>query len=151
MKLIVPVSLCLSVAMAMGLSTCTPVTDGGADAESDVLADVAIDNRLAPIGVAQPNVPVDGGPEDPGWVPLPGMPARCAIERAEHPERLLTWNGLVVVLSPLQKINAVVPASDRIPRLRRATRVATAASSGFRSPEATTRAPVRKRERWSAF
>lgn len=48
--------------------------------------------------------PRDGGPDDPGWVRLPGLPDDCAIERAEHPERIWTmeWqpcstpDGLVV-------------------------------------------------------
>ncbi len=34
--------------------------------------------------------PRDGGPDDPGWVRLPGLPDDCAIERAEHPERIWT-------------------------------------------------------------
>ena len=96
MKLIIPVSLCVSVVVALALSTCTPVSpvaDGGADAESDVLADVATDNP--PVrDVAQPDVPIDGGPEDPGWVPLPGLPGGCNIERAEHPERLTSIEWL---------------------------------------------------------
>jgi len=32
----------------------------------------------------------DTGPLDPGWVPMPGLPEGCVIERAEHPERVFT-------------------------------------------------------------
>lgn len=37
--------------------------------------------------------PRDGGPDDPGWVRVPGLPPECPIERATHPERLwdLRW------------------------------------------------------------
>ncbi len=31
---------------------------------------------------------LDGGPTDPGWALLPGLPTGCVVERAEHPERL---------------------------------------------------------------
>ncbi len=33
---------------------------------------------------------LDAGAADPGWVPMPGLPDGCVVERAEHPERVFT-------------------------------------------------------------
>ena len=46
------------------------------DAEGDIGADAA-----------------DGGPTDPGWVAMPGLPEECSMERALYPERVSepTW------------------------------------------------------------
>ena len=49
--------------------------------------------------------PHDGGPDDPGWVRLPGLPPECPIERATYPERL--WD---VVWEPCtDRAGTVVP------------------------------------------
>ncbi len=62
-----------------------PSMDTGADAR-DGSADTSRDVTMADRS--------DGGPTDPGWVPLPGLPGGCVVERAEHPERVggLSWS-----------------------------------------------------------
>jgi len=81
---------------ACGCGT-TPVAGGGRDAMGDARAPDA--GRDAPRDAGAPwrrdagpdAGPQDAGPPDPaGWVPLPGLPDGCVIERAEHPEELLT-------------------------------------------------------------
>ncbi len=65
--------------------------DGGRDAGPDAGRDAGTQDAGRDAG---PDAgPRDGGPGDPGWVALPGLPAECRIERATYPERLwdLTW------------------------------------------------------------
>ncbi len=96
MKLLLPFTLCLSaLVMALGFSMCTnapsPADSGLEDErEADVPTDTARDNGWVTADIAEADVPTDGEPQNPEWVPLPGMPSRCQIERAEHPERLTT-------------------------------------------------------------
>ncbi len=92
MKLLLPFTLCLSaLAMALGFSMCTNTpspADGGL--EADVPADTVRDNGWIAADIAEADAPHDGGPQDPEWVPLPGLPGGCTIERAMHPERITT-------------------------------------------------------------
>lgn len=64
--------------------------DAGRDAGRDGGADSGSPDATTPAGDAGP---FDGGPDDPGWVRLPGLPSDCPIERATYPERLwdVTW------------------------------------------------------------
>lgn len=70
--------------------------DGGPDAgRRDSGRDVGLDapNDARVPRDFGPDTNTDGGPDDPVWVPLPGLPDGCTIERAAHPERLpgLSW------------------------------------------------------------
>jgi len=68
--------------------------DAGADAARDADRDAGPRDAGRDAGPrdAGPDAgPADAGPPDPaGWVPLPGLPDGCVIERAEHPEALFT-------------------------------------------------------------
>lgn len=65
--------------------------DGGADAGSDAGRDAAVADAGGDAGADAG--PRDGGPDDPSWVRLPGLPDECPIERALHPERIwdVSW------------------------------------------------------------
>lgn len=89
--------------------------DGGVDAGRDAGRDAGWDaGRDAGRDAAFPDAgrdagtdagPRDGGPDDPGWVRLPGLPPECPIERATYPERL--WD---VVWEPCtDRAGTVVP------------------------------------------
>lgn len=72
--------------------------DAGHDAGHDAGRDAGVD--AGPRDAASPGDdagPIDGGPMDPGWVRLPGLPDECPIERATYPERLwdTTWEPCV--------------------------------------------------------
>lgn len=80
-------------ALAVGCPSPAP-TDAGVDAGHDAGRDAGVDSGTD-AGTHAPedagaDAGVDGGPRDPGWVLLPGLPEACPIERAEHPERLLS-------------------------------------------------------------
>lgn len=65
--------------------------DGGADAGYDAGRDAAVADAGA--DASADAGPRDGGPDDPGWVRLPGLPDECPIERALYPERIwaVSW------------------------------------------------------------
>ncbi len=99
MSLIEARALAISVAaLVLACSAPSGVDAGPADAGHDAGAtDAGWDGGRSDGGLADAGFdagvdagPVDGGPDDPGWVRLPGLPDECAIERAEHPERI--WN-----------------------------------------------------------
>lgn len=69
--------------------------DGGRrDLGIDSGRDAGTDARVADAGLADMGLRDGGPPEPAGWVPLPGLPAGCVIERAEHPETVYSPSWL---------------------------------------------------------
>lgn len=62
--------------------------DGGRDGGRDAGRDGGRDSGPAALADSGSDARVDGGPDDPGWVPLATLAEGCTIERALHPERL---------------------------------------------------------------
>lgn len=90
----VTLALCL-----LGGCAGAPDADGGADAGRDAGFDAGRDagrdsGTDAGWDAGRDAGPRDGGPDDPGWVRLPGLPDECPIERAAYPERLwdVVWD-----------------------------------------------------------
>ncbi len=72
-----------------------PIDGESADsgAERDVGQDAAERDSASADTSPPPDARSDGGPGDPTWLPLAGLPTDCVIERAVHPDRLpgLSW------------------------------------------------------------
>ena len=91
LRLMIAIALALAGSLACGDDTAP--ADAGLDAGRDggpdagERRDAGRDGGLDAGG--EPDAG-DGGVDPAGWVPLPGLPEGCVIERAEHPEVLFT-------------------------------------------------------------
>jgi len=69
--------------------------DAGVDGGHDAGRDLGTDAGPRDMGPEGDDAAIDGGPDDPGWVPLPDLPLGCEVDRALYPERLFdpTWSS----------------------------------------------------------
>lgn len=67
-----------------GLDAAADAPDGGRDAPTDTPHDTA--------SADTPDTPLDGGPDDPGWISLEGYPTACEIAYATNPSALFLPN-----------------------------------------------------------
>ncbi len=69
--------------LLMAIVLSTSVSACGSSAAAPSLDDAATDASVDAAVPSEPSV-------DPHWIPMPGLPAGCVVERAEHPEGLFT-------------------------------------------------------------
>lgn len=92
-------SVAVSVLLALGCAcgSVSPSADAGTDSVVDAVTDTGDDGGArdaeTDTGVRDARdsgIPPDADVDPEGWVPLPGLPEGCVVERAEDPERVFS-------------------------------------------------------------